>query len=273
MKLISLLICQMARNLDEAGFIVPQPAINPPPKPQNRADWSPWAFSQPQQTTPSYPPQAPSYPPQAPAAYHHHSLPPPPPASAPSPPAGSASPSLAAPLPTIVNLQGALHAVQNPQHDPFLKISWCRDVFFLVDRAQQNPNPGTDPVVGPVVISDPLLQRLAHIAVPLVLQLANTTQSPLPLYAAEAIYWRAMFAASGAYPEFVTHNLRVAFRDFETAARGGYATAWYRLGRDYENFKDTQRAKECFERGVKHGVESCTYVCVHARLLTSFLRN
>ncbi|KAF9444740.1 HCP-like protein [Macrolepiota fuliginosa MF-IS2] len=253
----------MARTLDEPGFVVPAPMMHQPP-PQNRTDWSPWAsaYSPPQQPMAVPPPQQPMAPPPP---HHHSSLPPP--RVAPSPPTTSAQPSLAAPLPTITNLQGALHAVQNPQHDPFLKIAWCRDVFFLVDRAQQVPSPTTDPGVGPVVITDPLLHRIAHVAVPIVLQLASATQSPLPLYAAEAIYWRAMFAASGAYPEFVPHNLRTAFRDFETAARGGYATAWFRLGRDYENFKDTQRAKECFERGAKHGVESCTYRMGMAHLL------
>ncbi|KAF5345956.1 hypothetical protein D9756_010911 [Leucocoprinus leucothites] len=255
----------MARTLDEPGFVVP-PSHMPPPPPQlqNRSDWSPWAPPMNQQLTFSapQPPQAPQPPPPLP----HHQPSQPPPVSAPSPPI-SVAPALTAPLPTIANLQGALHAIQNPQHDPFLKVAWCRDVFFLVDRAQQNPSPSTDPAVGPVVINDPLLHRLAHVAVPTILQLANATQTPLPQYAAEATYWRAMFAASGAYPEFITHNPRVAFRDFETAARGGYAIAWFRLGRDYENFKDTQRARECFERGVKLGVESCTYRMGMAHLL------
>jgi TPR repeat protein len=71
-----------------------------------------------------------------------------------------------------------------------------------------------------------------------------------------------VFATSGAYPEFIPPNPRIAFRDFESAARSGYATAWFRLGRDYENFKDTNRAKECFERGAKQGVESCAYVSI-----------
>src|SRR5439155_695899 len=53
---------------------------------------------------------------------------------------------------------------------------------------------------------------------------------------------------------------RTAFRDFEAAARGGYAPAWFKLGRDYENFGDFVHARECFERGVKLGVESCCYV-------------
>ena len=50
------------------------------------------------------------------------------------------------------------------------------------------------------------------------------------------------------------------FRDFEQAARAGYAQAWFRLGRDYENFNDALHARDCFERGLKLNVESCVYV-------------
>ncbi|KAF7763415.1 hypothetical protein Agabi119p4_7952 [Agaricus bisporus var. burnettii] len=242
----------MAGTFDhQPGFIVPPP---PPPQQQfqNRADWSPWA---PPNAANLHPPRPPSIP--QPLSR---------PQSAATPPVPT-PPSLTAPLPTIANLQGALHAVQLSTHDPFLKIAWCRDVFALVDRSQQNPSPTTDPPLGPVTITDPTLHRLAHVAVPLILQMASSTQTPLPQYAAEAIYWRAVFATSGAYPEFITVNPRVAFRDFETAARGGYAAAWFRLGRDYENFKDTNRAKECFERGAKQGIESCAYRMGMAHLL------
>jgi len=188
--------------------------------------------------------------------------PPPPPPLLPVAPLASA-PALTAPLPTIPDLEGAVHAIQNPQHDPFLRIAWCRDVLLLVDRAQQNPNPSTDPAIGPVLVRDSVLQGLAEVAVRTILELANTGATPMPLYAAEAIYWRALFAATGGYPRYVGHNPRAAFRDFEAAARGQYHAAWFRLGRDYESFKDTQRARECFERGVKWGVESCTYVSLY----------
>jgi hypothetical protein len=82
----------------------------------------------------------------------------------------------------------------------------------------------------------------------------------MPIYIAEAIYLQATFAASGAYPDQVKQNPRMAFRGFEQAARGGYNAAWFRLGRDYENFNDAAHAKDCFERGVKFGVENCCYV-------------
>lgn len=178
----------------------------------------------------------------------------------PPPRAQSAVPSLTAPLPTIQSLSTALPTIQQPAHDPALKLAWARDVLLLVDRTQQ-PSP-TDIPAGPVSIPDPQLQRLASTAIPLVQQLASVTQNPLPLYAAEALYLRATLEASGAYPDRIPHNPRQAFRDFEAAARAGYAAAWFRLGRDYENFNDAVHAKDCFERGAKLSVESCVYVGV-----------
>jgi hypothetical protein len=41
-----------------------------------------------------------------------------------------------------------------------------------------------------------------------------------------------------AYPNLVKQNLRTASRDFVQAARSGYSVAWFRLGRDYENFNN-----------------------------------
>lgn len=135
---------------------------------------------------------------------------------------------------------------------------------MLVDRAQQDPSSDTPPM-GPAVIQDQQLLRLVQIAVPMVVQIASAQHpNPMPVFAAEAIYLRATFAASGAYPDHVQHNPRVAFRDFEQAARAGYAQAWFRLGRDYENFNDTAHARDCFERGVKLNVESCVYVSTFA---------
>lgn len=132
---------------------------------------------------------------------------------------------------------------------------------MLVDRAQQDSSSDDTPPVGPATIQDPQLLRLVQTAVPLVLHIASAQYpASFPVFAAEAIYLRATFSASGAYPDHVQHNPRVAFRDFEQAARAGYAQAWFRLGRDYENFNDAAHARDCFERGVKLNVESCVYV-------------
>lgn len=200
--------------------------------------------------------------------------PPPPPKPASPPPS---LPSLTAPLPILSQLQAAADQVQVPSHDPVLKIAWCRDVFFLVDRSQGN-SAATDPPVGPVTISDPALSHLAHIAVQIALQLASSWspgegRPKMPLHVAEAISIRATLASMGSFPEFVRHNPRTAFRDFEAAARGGFIAAWFRLGRDYENFNDHAHAKECFERGAKLGVESCIYVSLLLFFQISLLKN
>ncbi|KAG8216706.1 HCP-like protein [Butyriboletus roseoflavus] len=272
-------------------------SVQPPP---NQNAWGPWNQSNSPAAIPlpasprppqhSYPHPAPHQPQfQSPSLHHRASVPAqlygPPhqqpqmhprsgsvqpsyaPPQAPSPSRQSGTPSLTAPLPAIGSLATALPTIQHPTHDPALKINWARDVLLLVDRAQQNPS-GDTPPPGPVTIQDPQLLRLVQIAVALILQIASAQHpNPIPIFAAEAIYLRATFAASGAYPDHVPHNPRLAFRDFEQAARAGYAQAWFRLGRDYENFNDAMHARDCFERGVKLNVESCVYRMGMAHLM------
>lgn len=91
--------------------------------------------------------------------------------------------------------------------------------------------------------------------------------NPMPGYVAEATYLRATLASSGAWPDYVPPSPRAAFRDFEQAAKAGYPPAWFRLGRDYETVGDEKHARSCFERGVKHNVESCLYRMGMAHLM------
>ena len=80
---------------------------------------------------------------------------------APSPPRlANAVPSLTTPIPTITSLNKIL---LETTHDPALKIAWCKDVCFLVDR--QQPGSVTEIRTGPVRILDPQLLRLSQIAV------------------------------------------------------------------------------------------------------------
>ncbi|KAF8076340.1 hypothetical protein FPV67DRAFT_1664619 [Lyophyllum atratum] len=272
----------MARNLEEypninyaPGFGIPQqPARGPSPLPPPQgANWSPWGGSA-GMSTPHLPPFSNSSPQQPPpfssnptpqhAPYTYSS--PEPAQQPPLQPAAHTAPSLTAPIPTVDTLQPAVPNIHNPTYDPSLKVAWARDVLALVDRTL-NTSSSTDPPVGPAIINDPALLRLAQLAVPTILQIASSAAQPVPPYVAEAIYLRATLAASGAYPEHIPHNPRVAFRDFETSARGGYAQAWFRLGRDYENFNDVPHARDCFERGVKLGVESCAYRMGMAHLM------
>ncbi|KIK36716.1 hypothetical protein CY34DRAFT_811059 [Suillus luteus UH-Slu-Lm8-n1] len=236
----------MARSLDN-----PHPGFAPPTRAS--PSWNPWNPVNPAGVPLPVSPRPPQL---------QHSPPMHPPSRAQS---QSAVPSLTAPIPTIQSLSTALPTIQQPAHDPALKLAWARDVLLLVDRTRY-PS-ATDIPAGPVTITDPQLQRLVATAVPLVQHVASINQQPLPLFAAEAVYIRATLESSGAYPDRIPHNPRQAFRDFETAARAGYAAAWFRLGRDYENFNDAVHAKDCFERGAKLGVESCVYRMGMAHLL------
>ncbi|KAH9915623.1 uncharacterized protein B0H18DRAFT_1096908 [Fomitopsis serialis] len=189
------------------------------------------------------------------------------------PPVNTSAPaSLTAPLPTIPALIALLPSIQQHGFDPAAKVAWCRDVLSLVTRAQQLTNSdytaaGGDPPQGPARIEDAELQRLVDVAVPLIVQLANVPAAPKPLYVAEALYLLATLESSGAFPLHVPPDPRTSFRHCEQAAKSGFHAAWFRLGRDYENFKDVEHARQCFERGVKRGVESCIYRMGMANLM------
>ncbi|EAU89084.2 hypothetical protein CC1G_13357 [Coprinopsis cinerea okayama7 len=248
-----------------SGFTMPTPSFGGPAGPisapattHDDSGWTPWNIAR----------QTPLPPTPAPMTIAAHPPPPLPPPSS--------SNALTAELPSIKTLLEALPAIQQPQFDPSLKITWARDVLFLADRAhhlhltlttQGGTVPSlTDPIIGPMPFSalDPDLAQMLNAAVPMVLSIASpfppgqphssSTSSQMEAWQAEAVYMRALFQSTGAFPAHIAHNPKSAFRDFETAARGGYAGAWFRLGRDYETFGDLKHARECFERGARLGV-------------------
>ncbi|CCL98738.1 uncharacterized protein FIBRA_00743 [Fibroporia radiculosa] len=285
------------------GFAMPHRphSRGPPVPPQQGPDWTPWAPVQPHQAgrmphIQQYPPQPnPAYPSQnghyprhnnslnssfsnssisdharpmrTASVYSTHGPQMPPPQQ---PANTSAPPSLTAPLPTIPTLLSQLPSVEQPHFDPAFKIAWCRDVLALVDRAQQlaiSDSSATEFPTGPARIDDPELQRLVDIALPLLAQVSSLQETPKPPFVSEAIYLVATCEASGAYPQYIQRDPRSAFRHFEQSAKAGHYAAWFRLGRDYENFNDAEHAKQCFERGVKRGVESCIYRMGMANLM------
>ena len=182
-------------------------------------------------------------------------------------PDSNGPPALTAPLPTIASLIAGLSCVQSG-NNPASSVVWSRDVIALVDRLYVAPNQtgSADPPSGPIHVADQELNNLVETAIPMVLQIANTNPAPQPLppYIAEALYLRATFEAAGAFPKFVPQNPRMAFRDFERAARAGFSAAWFKLGRDYENFGDFAHAKDCYERGIRNNNENCLYVSVRS---------
>ena len=263
------------------GFARPPSTFAPPRTGPSPSPYSPNGFSQ--YSLPnaissmSLAPQP--LPPRSTSAQGYLQQPPPQPYSQPYPQSYSQSyhapvpapvrqdsrpPDLTAPLPTVESLSGAQQALPqrpSPEHVP-----WIRDVLFLVDRtvAQQQGAPTTSPPEGPVVLSDPVFARLASDAVQILISLlAAAPAQPLPPWFAEATYLRGTLHGSGAFPAQIQRSPRDAFRDFETSARAGVQRAWFRLGRDYEAVGDVARARDCFERGVRAGVESCVYVSVY----------
>ena len=84
--------------------------------------------------------------------------------------------------------------------------------------------------------------------------------SPITVWLAQAIHLRATCEVSGMYPQHIPQSSRSAFRDFEQVARNRFHAAWFKPGRDYENFNDILHTKSCFDRGIKIGDERCLYV-------------
>ncbi|KAJ7475535.1 hypothetical protein B0H11DRAFT_2235243 [Mycena galericulata] len=143
---------------------------------------------------------------------------------------------LIVPLPSLPVLTTALPAVTGPVHDPALQLAWVRDVLFFVDRSLELAS-------GPLAqAAVPLVLGLWGHPTPLLRTRSLRTSSPNPSLTpllsfpiptnplpgtpppAEALYLRATFASAAAWPAFavlVPRNPRAAFRDFETAARGG----------------------------------------------------
>ena len=229
-----------------------------PPPPRTSS-----AQAYPYQQPPRPQPQAYHHSQSQPSSYQQPKPPQPQPQPQPAPPARAGAPDLTAPIPTTDTLTAAhrtLPARPSPEH-----VLFARDVLFLVDRTvtQQNPTADGQPQEGAVSLPDPRLRRLADDAIAALLALlaaAPTAAPPLPPHMAEAFYLRGTLHASGAFPEHVPRNPRDAFKDFETGARGGFQKAWFKLGREYEAVGDVARARDCFERGMRGGVESCFYV-------------
>ncbi|CAE6517113.1 unnamed protein product [Rhizoctonia solani] len=193
---------------------------------------------------------------------------PPAPASSPVPtfteaaPGPGQPPAIVAPMPTVATLLAAESKISKPSHI----IAWAKAVLSLVDRLQ----PDADPT-NPEPLADPVVARLANVAIQHVLSFASVWQEgsrdPVPPHVAEALYLRGTLEASGAFPERIPRDQRSAFRDFNEAGRQGYKAGWFKIGRDYESVKDMNRAREVFERGAGLKETSCIYRLGMAHLL------
>ncbi|KAH9931519.1 uncharacterized protein B0H18DRAFT_989768 [Fomitopsis serialis] len=171
-------------------------------------------------------------------------------------------------LPTVATLSVQLNAVQEPSYDPAGQVTWCHEVLDLVERTQRlqattsSLKPGRPPSGKPARVTDPELQRLVDVALPMLQKLAGrkkAMQSFVPGYVSEAVYLYSTCEANGAFPQHIAHNPKRAFTQCEQAAKAGYDPAWLDLARDFEKFGDAVHARECYEHGAAHVVPGCLF--------------
>lgn len=130
-------------------------------------------------------------------------------------------------------------------------LHWSMQVVKYVERMQASETQ----------VDDQVTQWIDEAIVQIV-QAASLPDPP-----AEALYARGDLLAGGAFPTYVTKDLRSAFSDFERSARKGYAPSWFRIGRDYETLGDIARARSAYSRGVNMSDVSSTYRMGMATLL------
>lgn len=172
----------------------------------------------------------------------------------------SIQPPSTAPYPSIEDLGHSASALEYKSDVD--QLQWARDVVRLLDR-HVNPTgmtnlSATDPASPTSSIRlPPALNEIANRAVPIII---SYTTHPAAHIAALASYLRGKLLSTGVCEDFLPRDHRLAFIDFETAARGGEVRGWYNLGRDYEVMGDLGRAKDCFQRGQSKGECESTYV-------------
>lgn len=138
----------------------------------------------------------------------------------------------------------------------------------LVDRTVAGGAKSKDDVSGSK-ISDPDLVRLTDMAIQHIINIAGNAVAggSIPRFVAEALFLRGGLYSTGSFPNYLQKDPRLAFKDYETAARAGYNPAWFKLGRDYESVGDLGKAKECFDLGVSLGETGSLYRLGMANLL------
>jgi hypothetical protein len=169
------------------------------------------------------------------------------------------NPGIAITLPTAATLSSAMSSI-----DYFTdkdKLHWAQDVIRLLDRTLHIYK--ADPAL-PVLPPVQQVMDLYPLVTAAVMIIISLLECPVPTLSAAAYYLRAHLLDTGNVPEELqlgmSKNARQAFKDFEKAARGGEARAWFRLGKDYENCGELDRARNCYEKGLDKGDGECLYV-------------
>ncbi|KAA1095134.1 hypothetical protein PGT21_036007 [Puccinia graminis f. sp. tritici] len=150
--------------------------------------------------------------------------------------------------------------------DPVGQVQWASKVFKFIERSQgleassapPSPSPQDPKSAQTSKISDPLLVKYTDIALKTVLKYADGNPH-LANGGAEALYLRGDLYSTGAFPSYRAKDPMLAFRDFEAAAHLGYYLAWFRIGREYENCEDWDRAIGAYEHGLAFEECACVY--------------
>jgi hypothetical protein len=174
------------------------------------------------------------------------------------------APPSTAPFPTTEGLSLTLPSLDG--RSDIEQCLWAQDVLRVLER---HLDPGgtmtglpTPEIPTPTTRIPSKLSALTDRAVPIIISHTSHRNNHISSLAS---YLRGKLLASGACEDYLPRDPRQAFKDFETAARGGEAKAWYRLGRDYETVGDDGRAIDCFQRGQAKGDCEATYVSVLCR--------
>lgn len=84
-----------------------------------------------------------------------------------------------------------------------------------------------------------------------------SADSPSPV--SLALYLRGDLSSSGSFPSYRAKDARLAFRDFEASSNLGYIKALFRVGKAYEDAKDTKRAVDIYQKGAERLECGCLY--------------
>ncbi|ORX39669.1 hypothetical protein BD324DRAFT_226097 [Kockovaella imperatae] len=176
--------------------------------------------------------------------------------------AASTAPPITHPFPTLESLKASSGNLEH-QSDAE-KIAWAQDVYRVVERQTRPVHLSTSSETPKPRKVSGSLTVLLNLALPIII--SSTSHSDREI-SALASYLKGIFSSTGLCPDYLPRDPRQAFKEFESAARGGETRGWFMLGRDYESVGDEGRARDCLDRGVKKGDTECNYRMGMAHLL------
>lgn len=148
------------------------------------------------------------------------------------------------------NLDRARAAVLS-SNDPEMQLAWAQDALAYVEIAMQN-----EARLSLIQPPRPQTPRVEHELKADAMNIVN--------FLAEQHHPRAEFI-KGTWLEFGKFGYRMdkkeAFLSYSRAAEKGYARAEYRMGMQFENSNEPEKAIKYYEKGVALGDSASYYVC------------